>query len=85
MPAPLPSSSSGGTPKPERLRRRSKAGTTFRRTSARRSPRWPLRSFEARDEFLEGVAVADTVLVLQRLAAERGLAVVLPVSVRLPS
>jgi hypothetical protein len=44
-----------------------------------------LRSFEARDEFLEGVAVADTVLVLQRLAAERGLAVVLPVSVRLPS
>jgi hypothetical protein len=43
-----------------------------------------LRSFEARDEFLEDVAVADTVLVLQRLAVERGLAVALPVSVRLP-
>jgi len=43
-----------------------------------------LRSFEARDEFLEDVAVADTVMVLQRLAAERGLAVELPPSVRLP-
>jgi hypothetical protein len=43
-----------------------------------------LRSFEARDEFLEDVAVADTVLVLQRLAAERGLAVELPSSARLP-
>jgi hypothetical protein len=43
-----------------------------------------LRSFEARDEFLEDVAVADTVLVLQRLAAERGLAVELPASARLP-
>jgi hypothetical protein len=44
-----------------------------------------LRSFETRDAFLEDVAVADTVLVLQRLAAERGLAVELPPSVRLPS
>ena len=30
--------------------------------------------FEARDEFLEDVPVADTVLALQALAAERGLA-----------
>ncbi len=34
-----------------------------------------LASFEARDEYLEGVPAADTVLVLQALAAERGLAV----------
>lgn len=33
-----------------------------------------LADFEARDEFLEDVRVADTVLALQRLAAERGLA-----------
>ena len=33
-----------------------------------------LRSFETRDEYLEGVAVADTVIVLQVLADERGLA-----------
>lgn len=32
-----------------------------------------LRSFESRDEYLEDVAVADTVLVLQALAAPRGL------------
>lgn len=32
-----------------------------------------LTDFEARDAFLEGVAVADTVLVLRRLAAARGL------------
>jgi hypothetical protein len=31
-----------------------------------------LASFEARDAFLEGVAVADTVLVLDALARERG-------------
>jgi len=31
--------------------------------------------FEARDEFLEDVPVADTVLALQVLAAERGLVV----------
>ncbi len=31
--------------------------------------------FEARDEFLEDTAVADTVLALQVLAQERGLAV----------
>jgi hypothetical protein len=33
-----------------------------------------LESFETRDEYLEDVAVADTVLVLQALAARRGLA-----------
>lgn len=32
-----------------------------------------LASFEARDEYLEGLPVADTVLVLQALAQERGL------------
>jgi hypothetical protein len=31
-----------------------------------------LRSFEERDAFLEGVPVADTVLVLDALASERG-------------
>ena len=44
-----------------------------------------LESFEQRDEFLEDVAVADTVLVLQALAAARGAAVELPASPRLPS
>jgi len=44
-----------------------------------------LRSFETREEFLEDVAVADTVLALQRLAAARGLAAELPASERLPS
>ena len=43
-----------------------------------------LRSFETREAFLEDVAVADTVLVLQRLAAARGLAAELPPSERLP-
>jgi len=43
-----------------------------------------LRSFETRDEFLEDVAVADTLLALQRLAAARGIAVELPVSSVLP-
>jgi hypothetical protein len=33
--------------------------------------------FESREEFLEDIPVADTVLVLQRLAAERGLEVAL--------
>jgi hypothetical protein len=33
-----------------------------------------LRSFESRDEYLEDIPVADTVLVLQALAARRGLA-----------
>ena len=33
-----------------------------------------LESFEARDEYLEDVPVADTVLVLQALAAKRGMA-----------
>ncbi len=44
-----------------------------------------LASFEARSDFLEDVAVADTVLVLQLLAAQRGLAAELPASVRLPA
>jgi hypothetical protein len=43
-----------------------------------------LASFEERTEFLEDVAVADTVLALQVLAAPRGLAVALRVSPRLP-
>ena len=33
-----------------------------------------LESFETRDEYLEDIPVADTVLVLQALAAKRGLA-----------
>jgi hypothetical protein len=36
-----------------------------------------LQSFEARDEYLEDVPVADTVLVLQALAGRRGLAAAL--------
>jgi hypothetical protein len=43
-----------------------------------------LDSFETRSEFLEDVPVADTVLVLQLLAAARGLEVELPQSERLP-
>jgi len=43
-----------------------------------------LESFEERDEFLEDVAVADTVLVLQVLAAARDCAVDLRESSRLP-
>ncbi len=43
-----------------------------------------LRSFEERDEFLEDVAVADTALVLEALAAPRGLATGLRASPRLP-
>jgi hypothetical protein len=43
-----------------------------------------LASFEERTEFLEDVAVADTVLALQVLAAPRGLVVALRVSPRLP-
>jgi hypothetical protein len=43
-----------------------------------------LESFEERSEFLEDVPVADTVLVLQALAAARGEAVELPASPRLP-
>ena len=34
-----------------------------------------LASFESRDEYLEDVPVADTVIVLQALAARRGLVV----------
>lgn len=43
-----------------------------------------LDSFETRSEFLEDVAIADTVLVLQQLAAARGVAVELPASPLLP-
>ena len=43
-----------------------------------------LTDFEQRTEFLEDIPVADTVLVLQRLAVERGLAVMLA-SPMLPS
>ena len=43
-----------------------------------------LESFEARTDFLEDLPVADTVLVLQRLAAERDAAVDLPASRVLP-
>jgi hypothetical protein len=43
-----------------------------------------LESFEHRDDFLEDVRVADTVLVLQLLAAKRDLAVELPPSNLLP-
>ena len=43
-----------------------------------------LADFERRTDFLEDVPVADTVLVLQRLAADRGLAVELRASPRLP-
>src|SRR5438045_3152912 len=44
-----------------------------------------LDSFESRADFLEDVPVADTVLVLQLLADQRGLAVDLPASGRLPA
>lgn len=44
-----------------------------------------LESFETRTDFLEDVAVADTVLVVQRLAARRDLAVTLRPSPRLPA
>ena len=43
-----------------------------------------LASFEERTEFLEDVAVADTVLALQRLASARGFAAELRASPRLP-
>jgi hypothetical protein len=44
-----------------------------------------LESFEGRTEFLEDIAVADTVLVFQRLAAARDAAVDLPSSPLLPA
>jgi tetratricopeptide (TPR) repeat protein len=44
-----------------------------------------LESFERRDEFLEDVPAADTVVVLQLLAAHRDVAVDLPDSERLPA
>ena len=43
-----------------------------------------LESFEQRDEFLEDMPVADTVLVLQALARDRDAAVDLPESHLLP-
>ena len=43
-----------------------------------------LDDFERRTDFLEDVPVADTVLVLQRLAADRNLAIALRASPRLP-
>jgi hypothetical protein len=43
-----------------------------------------LDSFEKRGDFLEDVPVADTVLVLQLLAAQRDVAVDLPASALLP-
>lgn len=43
-----------------------------------------LDSFETRTDFLEDVPVADTVLILQALAAPRGLAIDLPASALLP-
>ena len=44
-----------------------------------------LASFEAREGYLEDVAVADTVLMLQALAARRGIAAELPESPVLPA
>jgi hypothetical protein len=44
-----------------------------------------LASFETRDGYLEDVAVADTVLVLQLLATRRGIAAELPESPLLPA
>lgn len=44
-----------------------------------------LESFERRSDFLEDVRVADTVLVLQALAAQRDMAIELPPSELLPS
>jgi hypothetical protein len=44
-----------------------------------------LTSFETRDEYLESIAVADTLLVLQVLAARRGIAADLPESPVLPA
>ena len=43
-----------------------------------------LESFEARDAYLEDVPIADTVIVLQALAAARGLVAELPASALLP-
>jgi hypothetical protein len=43
-----------------------------------------LSSFESREEYLEDVPVADTVIVLQRLAARRGIDARLPASPVLP-
>jgi hypothetical protein len=44
-----------------------------------------LDDFEHRENFLEGIRVADTVMVLQILAAERDMGVELPLSHLLPS
>jgi hypothetical protein len=44
-----------------------------------------LESFETREEYLEDVAVADTVIVLQALAGKRGIRHALPASGLLPT
>jgi hypothetical protein len=44
-----------------------------------------LQSFEQRDEYLEDIPVADTVLVLQALARRRGMAAEMPASAVLPA
>jgi len=43
-----------------------------------------LVSFETREDYLEGIPVADTVVVLQRLAVRRGIGSTLPESPLLP-
>ncbi len=58
-----------------RLPRRSSGSQSAPRAGTARRSQQVLRSFETRDEYLEDVPVADTVLVLQALAAGRGLAV----------
>ena len=87
-PARSRSSSSARTRRRARSPTRSGAATTSRTTSPTRSPRSPprtssatsyavesvLESFEPRDEYLEDMPVADTVIVLQSLASRRGLA-----------
>jgi hypothetical protein len=54
------------------------------RAGYRRAVESVLDSFETRTDFLEEVAVADTVLALHVLATARGIALDLPASTRLP-
>ena len=91
-------SCSAATPTRARSRRPCATATTFRATSPTRSRRSPQpiapatssrsRACSSRSrratEFLEDIPVADTVLVLQLLAAQRDVAVDLPASPRLP-
>ena len=65
-----------------RMRWHSSRATTPSRSS-RRSRR-SCASFETRSDYLEDVPVADTALVLERLAARRGFASALPASPTLP-